>query len=55
MGKAEANSSMIGRHKKRIKVAMNNEMGELYRCMRFGRLSEAGKVILDASYSYDGG
>lgn len=36
MGKADANSSMMGRHKKRSKVAINNEIGELYQGMRSG-------------------
>jgi hypothetical protein len=29
MGNADASSSIIGRHKNRIKVAMNSEIGEL--------------------------
>ena len=29
MGRAEASSSMIGRHRKSTNVAMNNDIGEL--------------------------
>lgn len=44
MGRADANSSMIGRHKNRTNVAINNEIGELYRGMRSGRLFKVGKA-----------
>jgi len=44
MGKADANSSMMGRHKKRINVEINNEIGELYGGMRSGKVSNAEKA-----------